>query len=129
MTGRSVPEWIGKTPNTPAPPRVRLRVFEAHGGNCYLTGRKIMPGEAWELEHRIALTNGGENRESNLAPALKVAHRAKTDADLKIKSKLQRIAGKHTGAIRPKGFGKVCRKMDGSIGLTKRAQREQARGA
>ena len=25
---RSVPEWIGKTDDTPAPPRVRLRVLE-----------------------------------------------------------------------------------------------------
>ena len=40
-TGRTVPEWIGKTPDTPAPPRVRLRIFETFGGRCAICGRKI----------------------------------------------------------------------------------------
>lgn len=97
MTGRSVPEWVGKTPDTPAPARVRLRVFEAHGGRCYLSGRKIMPGDAWELEHKRALSLGGENRETNLAPALKDAHRAKTADDVARKAKADRVRKKHLG--------------------------------
>lgn len=101
MTGRSVPEWIGKTPDTPAPARVRLRVFEAHGGRCYLSGRKINPGDKWELEHKLALCLGGENRESNLAPALADAHKAKTAADVGMKAKADRIRMKHLGLWRP----------------------------
>lgn len=102
MTSRALPEWIGATPDTPAPPRVRLRVFEAYGGRCYLSGRKIMPGDAWELDHIKALTNGGENRETNLAPALKEKHREKTAEDVALKSKTYRQRAKHLG-IWPKG--------------------------
>lgn len=109
---RSLPEWIGASDDSPIPPRVRLRVFEAHKGVCYLSGRKIMPGEAWECDHRIALVNGGENRESNLAPALKDKHREKTDADVALKSKLYRVRAKHNGTwpksktpLRSRGFG------------------------
>lgn len=101
MTGRSVPEWIGATPDTPVPPRVKLRVFEAHGGICHLSGRKIRAGDAWDCDHVKALTNGGENRESNLAPALRDFHRAKTAEDVAEKSKVERIRKKHLG-IYPK---------------------------
>lgn len=94
---RATPEWIGKTDDTPAPPRVRLRVFEAHGGVCAESGRKIQPGEAWDLDHRIALANGGENRESNLQPVLKDTHRKKTALDVKAKAKSARVRKKHTG--------------------------------
>lgn len=41
---REVPLWVGKTPDSQVPARVRLRVFEAHGGRCWISGRKIMPG-------------------------------------------------------------------------------------
>lgn len=98
---RSLPEWIGKTDDTAIPPRVKLRVFERAGGVCHLSGRKIRAGEAWECDHVRAIINGGENRESNLAPALKAAHREKTDADLAEKSKTYRIASKHNGTWPP----------------------------
>ena len=101
MTGRSVPEWIGSTPDTPVPPRVKLRVFEAHGGVCYLSKRKIRGGDNWDAEHVIAIINGGENRERNLAPALVGPHRAKTAKDVAIKSKTARQRAKHLG-IHPK---------------------------
>lgn len=94
---RSVPEWIGATDDTPVPPRVRLRVFEAHGGRCHLSGRKIMPGDLWECDHVRAIINGGENRESNLAPALKDKHREKTDDDVAEKAHIDRVRKKHLG--------------------------------
>ncbi len=97
MTGRSVPEWIGATPDTSAPPRVRLRVFEAHGGRCYLSGRKIMAGDKWQLDHIKALINDGENRETNLAPVLIDAHKAKTAEDVEEKSTTARQRLKHLG--------------------------------
>lgn len=99
---RAVEEWIGKSDDTPIPPRVRLRVFETHNGVCYLSGRKIRAGEAWECDHIIALVNGGENRESNLAPALKQAHREKTNADVALKAKIARVRAKHLGISKPK---------------------------
>lgn len=122
---RAVPEWIGATPDTPIPARVKLRVFRDHGGVCYLSGRKIRPGDPWDAEHVLAIINGGENREANLRPALSAPHKIKTAADVAIKAKTDRIAKKHLGIAKPKGrgFGRYCRKLDGSVGLTKRAAR------
>lgn len=94
---RSVPEWVGSSDDAAIPSRVRLRVFEAHGGKCWISGRKIMPGEAWDLDHKVALINGGEHRETNLAPALREVHRAKTREDVAIKSKVARQRAKHLG--------------------------------
>lgn len=98
MTGRSVPEWVGKTPDSKVPQRVRVRIFEAHGGKCHLTGRKIMVGDAWDLDHIKALVNGGEHRESNLAPALRDKHRAKTAEDVAEKARVASLKAKHIGA-------------------------------
>lgn len=98
---RSVPEWIGKTDDEEVPQRVRTRIFDRYGGRCYLTGVKLGPKD-WDLDHIIALINGGKHRESNLAPAYKPAHRAKTKNDLKLKSKLASLHAKHVGAARPK---------------------------
>jgi 5-methylcytosine-specific restriction protein A len=99
---RKVEVWTGKTDDTPAPPRVRLRIFEAYGGVCQLTGRKIMPGDAWDLDHRIALINGGANDEDNLWPVLREAHREKTAADVGRKAKADRVRKKHLGLWKPK---------------------------
>ena len=119
MTKRSVPEWIGKTPDTAVPPRVRDRVFQAHEGMCHLTGRKITAADRWELDHILALANGGENRESNLAPALSKAHKAKTVDDVRQKAKNDRIRKKHIGIKKPSSFatargGKWKKKIDGT---------------
>lgn len=128
MTAREVPLWVGKTPDSAIPARVRLRVFQREGGRCWLSGRKILPGDAWEMDHKVALINGGSHSEDNLAPALKAAHRAKTNADVAEKAKVDRIAKKHLGLTKPGSrWPARCRKMDGSIGLTKRAQRQAAR--
>lgn len=84
---RAVDEWIGATDDTPVPPRVKLRVFERAQGICHIAKRKIRPGEPWDAEHVIALINGGENRESNLAPALRAKHPEKTARDMAEKSR------------------------------------------
>jgi 5-methylcytosine-specific restriction enzyme A len=123
---RTVPEWIGKTPDARVPARVRLRVFEAHGGRCHISGRKIMAGEPWDLDHVVALVNGGEHRESNLAPALRDKHRAKTAADVAEKAAVYAKRAAHVGAKtdpRPKmkgrGFPKHPRQRPASAPLNK----------
>ena len=103
---RSVPEWWGATHDTPIPPRVRLRVFERDGGVCHLSGRKIRAGEEWDCDHITALINGGEHRESNLAPALRDKHREKTAEDVAEKSKVYRMRAKHLGTW-PKSKQKI----------------------
>lgn len=75
--GRSVEEWIGATPDSVPPDHVRLRIFERYNGRCYVTGVKLQPGD-WHLDHIVRLEDGGENRESNLAPIYAPKHREKT---------------------------------------------------
>jgi hypothetical protein len=103
MTGRKVKEWIGKTPDSKVPPRVRLRIWEREHGICHLSGRKILSGEPWDLDHKIALANGGLHCEGNLLPALRDKHKEKTKADVAEKAKVAAIAKKHVGAVTPKG--------------------------
>lgn len=112
-TARSVPEWIGATPNAKVPPHVRVRIFDAHGGRCHISGRKIQVGDAWDLDHIKALINGGEHRESNMAPALRDKHRAKTAEDVAEKSAVYQKRAKHLGAKARTGF-RGWRKMDGT---------------
>lgn len=101
---RSVPLWVGKTDDSKVPARVRLRIFEREGGRCWLSGRKIMPGGAWDLDHKVALVLGGHHDEANLAPALRDKHRAKTAEDVRIKSKVARTRKRHLGIrSKPKG--------------------------
>lgn len=111
---RMVPEWIGKSSDSSIPARVRLRVLEAHGGVCYLSGRKIMPGDKWDVEHKLAICLGGENRESNLAPALKAAHKVKTARDVAQKAKNDRVRRRHLGIRKPRTMTR-WRRFDGSI--------------
>lgn len=118
---RELPEWIGSNPDAKIPPRVRLRVFERHNGVCHISGRKIQAGDLWECDHIVALINGGEHRESNLAPALKDKHREKTKEDVAIKAKTYERRSSHLGireSKTPMPFGRKSkwkRKMNGEI--------------
>lgn len=95
MSARALPEWIGSTPDAKVPPRVRLRIFEREQGKCHLSGRKIRPGDLWDLDHKVALVNGGKHRESNLFPALRDKHREKTAEDVAEKAKVYAVKSKH----------------------------------
>ena len=98
--GRSVKEWIGKTADSTPPPSVRLRVFDRHKGVCHITGRKIAARDKWDLDHIKRVEDGGENRESNLAPALRDAHKKKTAEETTLGKRADRIRKKHIG-IKP----------------------------
>ena len=97
--GRSTEEWIGVTADTPIPEYVRIRVFERYGGKCYLTGKRLMPGE-YDIDHIKSLKNGGQNRESNLAPIWRKRHREKTAQENSEGAKADRIKAKHFGQKR-----------------------------
>lgn len=97
---RSTAEWIGKNDDQRVPDYVRLRVFLNHDGICHISNRKIRPGEPWELEHIKALCNGGEHRETNLAPALGKPHKLKTKQDRADKATTDRKRKMNVG-IRP----------------------------
>lgn len=111
---RELPEWIGATPDTRIPPRVRLRVFYRDSGICQCgCERMIHAGERWQTDHRVALVNGGENRESNLRTLLVKHHAAKTAEDVAEKSRVYRKRAKHLG-LRPAGRTIPGRKFDGT---------------
>lgn len=93
---RSVKEWVGKTDDERVPPRVRVRVFERFGGVCQECWTKIS-GKRWICDHRIALVNGGENREANLGPIHEACDKSKTAADVAEKSRVYEKRAKHLG--------------------------------
>lgn len=94
---RTVPEWRGKTDDTAIPPHVKLRIWEREKGICHISKRKIKAGELWDLDHGVALCNGGEHREYNLFPALRDKHKAKTAEDVAEKSDVYHKKAKHLG--------------------------------
>lgn len=96
--GRSVEEWVGSTPDAKIPPRVLLRIFDRANGICHITGRKITPADKWQAEHIVALADGGEHRESNLAPALEGAHKVKSSEEAAIRAAVRARRKSHIGA-------------------------------
>ena len=62
------------------PPRA-LRIFQAADGRCHICKRKLGPADDWEVEHVIALENGGTDDDANLAPACSWCHADKTTDD------------------------------------------------
>lgn len=120
MTGRTVAEWIGRSPDTPAPDRVRARVYEAKGGRCHKCGRKIGTGEKWTCEHMQALINGGENRESNLDVTCAWCLPVKNAEDVAIKSRNYKVRKRHIGIKKPSRFAgarnsPLKKKIDGTV--------------
>ena len=103
---RSVELWIGRTDDTPAPPRVRLRVWERCEGKCHRCGRKIRAGERWVLEHLKALINGGRNAEDNLCLTCCNCLPIKNAEDVAEKSKVYAIRSKHLGLRKKSTFPK-----------------------
>lgn len=124
---RAVPEWIGKTDDTPAPPRVRIRVFERCDGKCGQCSRKIRPGEGWTLEHLIALINGGENRERNLGVTCDWCLPAKNVADVAEKAKTYAVKLKHLGVKKPsRGFRKAPPQRTATRPVVRKFERENS---
>ena len=92
---RSVPEWVGKTDDTPIPARVQLRVTKKYDKTCQICFAPITSGV--EIDHRVALVNGGRNAEFNLAPVHPKCHRAKTREDVAEKAATYRTQAHHLG--------------------------------
>jgi len=120
--GRSVAEWIGKTPDAKPPPRVLLRILRRHKGKCYLTHVEIRDGDEWDAEHILALEDGGENRESNLAPALKAPHKVKSAEERKRRAKADAASKAAFGIKKRSRWAMPCgkkskwkKKMNGQV--------------
>ncbi len=121
MAARSTPEWIGKTPDSAIPPRVKLRILEAQKNACATCRTEFCAHVRPQFDHTIALINGGENREGNLQAICDHCHKPKTVKDVAMKAKDRRVKAKHLG-IAPKkqkiGGGlasRFKRKVDGTV--------------
>lgn len=118
---RAVPIWVGATPDTPIPPRIRVRVFERFGGRCQCgCGVLIRPGDKWEADHIVALANGGSNSEDNLQPLIVAHHKKKTKADVAEKSKVAKKKARHLGVRQKSRFAcskdsKWKKRIDGTV--------------
>ncbi|WP_444668324.1 HNH endonuclease [Cereibacter changlensis] len=99
---RETSEWIGKHDDQKIPLRVQRRVVDRFEGKCAKTGHLFVPGDVIEIDHIIALANGGEHRETNLQPLCGSAHKEKTREDVRTKAKIARVRAKHLNLHRPK---------------------------
>jgi 5-methylcytosine-specific restriction endonuclease McrA len=115
LHGRAIPEWVGKNPDTPIPPRVSLRVLLRQSRRCAKSGRLIRAGDATQTDHIISLKRGGENRESNLQVILTEEHIEKTSAENSEDAKVERIQKKHYSLMTPKPRSPFKRKMNGEV--------------
>ena len=113
LTGRTVDEWIGKTPDSKPPKAVIDRLFLRQEGRCAISGRKIMAGDTPHADHIVPLKDGGKNIESNLQLVLAEVHREKTAEENTARAKERRIRLKHAGLwpkssrpLRSRGFPK-----------------------
>lgn len=111
---RSTEEWIGATDDTAIPARVKIRVFDTNGGLCAICTRPIFGGLRPAYDHRVAIVNGGGNRESNLQLLCMPCHTGKTKTDVAEKSVTARVRAKHLGIKKPRSITR-WRRFDGSI--------------
>lgn len=95
ITARDVEEWVGKTPDTPVPPRVKDRILQRQGDCCHVCERQFSARLKPEFDHRPALINGGQNRESMIFAICEFCHEPLTKADVEEKSRVADMRKNH----------------------------------
>jgi 5-methylcytosine-specific restriction protein A len=110
---RTVPEWVGKTDDTPIPPRVKARVVARANQCCQNCGMRV--GHGGEVDHAIALILGGKNAESNLRFLCKTCHAAKTKADVSAKSRAAKTQRAMGPLRRDEPKMKFSKRFDGTV--------------
>ena len=106
FTGRAVPEWVGRDPDTAIPDRVKLRIYDRQNGRCDGCKRKFDAKLPPEYDHRPALKNSGQNRESMIFAVCHECHLARTRVDVAEKSETATIRLKHIMPKESKGWGR-----------------------
>lgn len=91
MTGTS----FQHAPRGSMTPQRALRIFQARGGHCADCKRKLGPQDDWDVDHVIALENGGTDDDSNLQVLCEWCHKPKTADDHGKAAKGRRMAVKH----------------------------------
>ena len=87
----------------------RARIYDLHRGICGACEGRICPTDAWDIEHRVPLAQGGSDDDSNVYPIHRKCHRAKTARDAADTAKCKRVEAKHLGVKR-----EASRPMPGS---------------
>ncbi len=72
------------------------RIFQACGGRCHKCSRKLGPGDDYDIDHVVALENGGTDDDTNLAPCCDWCHVEKTADDHGQAGHGRRMATRHT---------------------------------
>lgn len=124
---REKPEWIGRTPESMPTTAVQLRLYHRQDGVCACPDNCgiVMDFDRDDIDcdHKIALQDGGENREGNLQLLLRKHHRKKTVAENIARGVERRHKAKAFTTTRAKsGFqtnraGKFKKRMDGTVVL------------
>ena len=76
-------------------PQRRARIFQERGGRCYICERKLGPSDDWDIEHPLALENGGTDDDATLMVCCDWCHKPKTAEDHAIAGHGRRMATKH----------------------------------
>lgn len=71
------------------------KIYARYGGHCASCGRKLTAGEDYEIDHKIALANGGSDDDDNLQLLCAGCHILKTGDDVSDAAKGKRRYRKH----------------------------------
>lgn len=124
MTARSVPEWIGRRPESMPGQLVLLRLYAKQNGLCACGCGRVMSFErdVIDCDHIVPLIDGGENIESNLQLMLQEHHRTKTSGEATARSAERQHKAKAFSSLRKPSFatnrnGRFKKKMNGEVVL------------
>jgi 5-methylcytosine-specific restriction endonuclease McrA len=96
MTGRTVTEWVGSSPDAAIPKTVKARIWRRQEGKCAISGVKVPTGEG-DFDHIKPLSMGGQHAEANLQLVWRPVHREKTAEEATGRAKADRIFLKANG--------------------------------
>lgn len=113
-------EYIAATPRSKMTKARAAKIFLAWNGRCGRCGLQIRDGEAYEIDHPIALSLGGSDEDSKLQPLHVKCHKAKTADDVAANAKRNRIitqgwAGKAKRPFPGSRRDKYRKKVDGTV--------------
>lgn len=126
MRTKNLKEWVGKTPEAMPGQTVLLRLYAKQNGICACGCGHVMNlnRDKVDCDHRIALIDGGENRESNLQLLLHRCHKAKTAEEATARSKERRHKSKAFTALRePKMRGQGFRRSEPQRTATRKIEK------
>lgn len=121
---RTVPEWVGRTDDSMPSDKVRKRLYDKQGGICACGCTRWMDfnSDAMHCDHKVALADGGENRESNLQMLLAEHHIPKTAEENSQRATALRWQAKafKGSKSRARGFAKAPPQRTASRPLTRK---------